>query len=170
MPPCFNCWRPAHFTQWLAARCNGRRSVTQREFSTTLHSGCSGERWAGSLPTIPSSTLCRLGSRPSCTPSPTAPIWQFRSFGNWVALLLSSLLGLFAGIGLRVQTFVWLGLVTFLVDVLYELGRVSLDHALAKWAIMLSLGILLVFFVALNEKKQIVATMRGCFDEVRTWE
>jgi len=24
--------------------------------------------------------------------------------------------------------------------------------------------------VALNEKKQIVATMRGCFDEVRTWE
>ena len=87
-----------------------------------------------------------------------------------MALLLSSLLGLFAGIGLRVQTFVWLGLVTFLVDVLYELGRVSLDHALAKWAIMLSLGILLVFFVALNEKKQIVATMRGCFDEVRTWE
>jgi len=99
-----------------------------------------------------------------------APIWQFRSFGNWVALLLGSLLGLFAGIGLRVQTFVWLGLVTFLADVLYELGRVSLDHALAKWAIMLSLGILLVFFVALNEKKQIVATMRGCFDEVRTWE
>ena len=57
---------------------------------------------------------------------------------------------------------------TFLADVLYELGTVSLDHALAKWAIMLSLGILLVFFVALNEKKQIVATMRGCFDEVRT--
>jgi uncharacterized membrane protein len=99
-----------------------------------------------------------------------APIWQFRSFGDWVALLLGSLLGLFAGIGLRVQTFVWLGLVTFLADVLYELGRVSLDHALAKWAIMLSLGILLVFFVALNEKKQVVATMRGCFDEVRTWE
>ncbi len=99
-----------------------------------------------------------------------APIWQFRSFGDWVALLLGSILGLFAGIGLRVQTFVWLGLVTFLADVLYELGRVSLDHALAKWAIMLSLGILLVFFVALNEKKQIVAAMRGCFDEVRTWE
>ena len=59
-----------------------------------------------------------------------------------MALLLGSLLGLFAGIGLRVQTFVWLGLVTFLADVLYELGRVGLDHALAKWAIMLSLGIL----------------------------
>jgi hypothetical protein len=50
------------------------------------------------------------------------------------------------------------------------LWRDSLDHALAKWAIMLSLGIRLVFFVVLNEKKQIVVTMRGCFDEVRTWE
>src|SRR5208337_5436078 len=30
-----------------------------------------------------------------------APIWQFRSFGDWVAFLLGSLLGLFAGIGLR---------------------------------------------------------------------
>jgi hypothetical protein len=69
-----------------------------------------------------------------------------------------------------VQTFVWLGLVTFLLDVLYELGRVSLDHALAKWAIMLSLGISLVFFVALNEKKQIVQSMRGYFEEVRSWE
>jgi hypothetical protein len=99
-----------------------------------------------------------------------APNWQYRSFPDWVALLLGSLLGLFVGIGLRVQTFVWLGLVTFLADVLYELGRVSLDHALAKWAIMLRLGILLVFFVALNEKKQIVATMRGYYQEVRSWE
>jgi hypothetical protein len=99
-----------------------------------------------------------------------APIWQFRSFGDWVALLLGSLVGLFAGIGLRVQTFVWLGLVTFLADVAYELGRVGLDHALAKWAIMLSLGILLIFFVALNEKKQIVLTMRSYYQEVRSWE
>jgi hypothetical protein len=99
-----------------------------------------------------------------------APIWQYHSFADWVALLIGSLVGLFVGIGLRVQTFVWLGLVTFLADVLYELGQVSLDHALAKWAIMLTLGILLVFFVALNEKKQIVATMRGYLAEVRTWE
>jgi hypothetical protein len=99
-----------------------------------------------------------------------APIWQYRSFADWVALLIGSLVGLFVGIGLRVQTFVWLGLVTFLADVLYELGQVSLDHALAKWAIMLSLGILLVFFVALNEKKQIVTTMRGYLAEVRSWE
>jgi hypothetical protein len=99
-----------------------------------------------------------------------APVWQFRSFGDWVALLLGSLLGLFAGIGLRVQTFVWLGLVTFLADVAYELGRVGLEHALAKWAIMLSLGILLIFFVALNEKKQIVMTMRGYYQEIRSWE
>jgi hypothetical protein len=99
-----------------------------------------------------------------------APIWQTRSFADWVALLIGSLVGILVGIGLRIQTFVWLGLVTFVADLLYELGRVSLDHALAKWAIMLSLGISLVFFVALNEKKQIVATMRGYVREVRSWD
>lgn len=99
-----------------------------------------------------------------------APIWQYRSFGDWLALLVGSLAGLFVGIGLRVQTFVWLGLATFVSVVLYELGRVSVDHALAKWAIMLTLGIVLVFFVALNEKKQIVGTMRGYLAEVRSWE
>ncbi|MGC8639118.1 MAG: hypothetical protein ACP5XB_04485 [Isosphaeraceae bacterium] len=98
-----------------------------------------------------------------------APIWQFRSFGDWVALLVGSLVGLFVGIGLRIQTFVWLGLVTFLADVAYELGRVSMDHALAKWVIMLSLGISLIFFVALNEKKQIVLTMRGYYHKIRSW-
>ena len=69
------------------------------------------------------------------------PIWQFESFGAWLTLLLASLLGVFAGIGLRLQTFLWLGLTTFVLDVVYEMGRVSLDYAFAKWAIMLVLGI-----------------------------
>ena len=168
------------FTPWLAGRSRWKTLGTPPGYFTTPRSGCCGDRWAGSSPIIPSSTSCRSACRRFCSRKRTrelgretvntvrtaglivtylamaAPIWQDRSFGDWVALLLGSLVGLFFGIGLRVQTFVWLGLVTFLLDVLYELGRVSLDHALAKWAIMLSLGILLVFFVALNEKKQIV--------------
>ena len=98
------------------------------------------------------------------------PIWQFDSFGAWLTLLLVSLLGIFAGIGLRLQTFLWLGLTTFVLDVVYEMGRVSLDHAFAKWAIMLVLGIGLVMFVALNEKKQIVNTMLEYYARARTWE
>ncbi len=90
-----------------------------------------------------------------------APVWQFASLGAWVTLLLVSLLGILVGIGLRVQIFLWLGLTSFLLDVLYQLGRMGLEHTLAKWAIMLGLGLLLVLFVALNEKKRIVAQLRG---------
>jgi tetratricopeptide (TPR) repeat protein len=98
------------------------------------------------------------------------PIWQFASFGAWLTLLLGSLAGVFIGIGLRLQTFLWLGLATFVLDVVYEMGRVSLDYAFAKWAIMLTLGIALVLFVALNEKKGLVAAMRDYYDQVRLWE
>jgi hypothetical protein len=71
---------------------------------------------------------------------------------------------------LRLQTFLWMGLATFVLDVVYEMTRVSLDFALAKWAIMLSLGIALVLFVALNEKKGIVTAMRLYYDRARLWE
>jgi hypothetical protein len=98
------------------------------------------------------------------------PIWQFESLGAWLTLLLCSLLGVFLGIGLRLQTFLWLGLATFVLDVVYQMGRVSLDHAIAKWAIMLALGLTLVLFVALNEKKRIVATLRVYYDQARLWE
>ena len=98
------------------------------------------------------------------------PIWQFQSFGAWLTLLLLSLTGIFVGIGLQVQSFLWLGLACFILDVVYQVGRMGLEHALAKWGIMLGLGILLVLFVALNEKKGIVATMRGYYAQVRQWE
>jgi tetratricopeptide (TPR) repeat protein len=98
------------------------------------------------------------------------PIWEFESLWAWLTLLLCSLAGVFLGIGLRLQTFLWLGLATFVLDVVYQMGRVSLDHALAKWAIMLALGLMLVLFVALNEKKRIVATMRVYYDQARLWE
>jgi hypothetical protein len=98
------------------------------------------------------------------------PIWRFESFGAWLTLLLASLLGVFIGIGLRLQTFLWLGLTTFVLDVVYEMGRVSLDYAMAKWAIMLALGISLVLFVALNEKKRILSQMLDYYAHVRTWE
>jgi tetratricopeptide (TPR) repeat protein len=98
------------------------------------------------------------------------PIWQFASFGAWLTLLAASLVGIFLGIGLRLQTFLWLGLATFVLDVVYEMGRVSLEHAMAKWAIMLALGLSLVLFVALNEKRRIVETMRLYYEQTRLWE
>lgn len=98
------------------------------------------------------------------------PIWQFQSFGSWLTLLLLSLAGIFAGIGLRIQSFLWLGLVGFVLDVGYQLGRMGTEYALAKWGIMLPLGIALIVFVALNEKKRIVATMRQYYEQARQWQ
>ena len=69
-------------------------------------------------------------------------------------MLLLSLAGIFAGIGLRTQSFLWLGLIGFFVNILYQLGRMGSENALARWGIMLGLGILLILFVALNERSE----------------
>jgi len=98
------------------------------------------------------------------------PIWQTSSFAAWAAILGVSLLGIFAGIGLRSQTFLWFGLAGLVLDVVYQLGRVGMEHALAKWAIMLALGLGLVVFVALNEKKKLMSLMRKYVDIVRGWD
>jgi hypothetical protein len=98
------------------------------------------------------------------------PIWETASLAAWAAVLGVSLLGIIAGIGLQSRAFLWLGLAGFLLDVVYQLGRIGMEHALAKWAIMLALGLALVLFVALNEKKRIVLTIRKCVDVVRQWE
>lgn len=102
--------------------------------------------------------------------STAVPMWQFQSFGAWLTLLLLSLVGIFAGIGLRVQSFLLLGLFCFVFDLLYQLGRLGMEHALAKWAIMLGLGVLLILFVALNEKKRVLLTIREMYDQVRQWD
>ena len=53
---------------------------------------------------------------------------------------------------------------------LYQLGRMGSENALARWGIMLGLGIVLILFVALNEKKRIVAVMRQYYEQARQWE
>lgn len=98
------------------------------------------------------------------------PIWQFDSFGAWLTLLFVSLAGIFAGIGLRVQVFLWLGLSCFLLDLVYQLGKMGRDYSMARWAIMLAVGLLLFLFVALNEKKGLVTRMRKGFETARDWE
>lgn len=63
-----------------------------------------------------------------------------------------------------------MGVASFVMDLAYEMARVSVDYAFAKWLIMLVTGCALFFFVALNEKKRIVATLQGYYEQVRQWE
>ena len=119
--------------------------------------------------------LCLVGkigvgdTSPGYAALPLTSIHEIRQY-LWLTPLLLSLAGIFAGIGLRVQVFFWLGLVTFVLDVLYQLGRMGAESSLAKWGIMLVLGILLVLFVALNEKKKIVQSLKVFYDGARGWE
>ena len=102
--------------------------------------------------------------------STAVPMWQFESFGAWVTLLFLSLTGVVVGVGVRIQSFLWLGLVCFVFDVVYQLGRVGLDHAQAKWIIMLALAFLIFGFVALNEKMQIWERVRKFYMAAREWD
>jgi tetratricopeptide (TPR) repeat protein len=98
------------------------------------------------------------------------PIWQTESLGAWLTLMLASLAAILTGIALRVRLFLWLGLVCFVLNVVYELGRRGMHDEFARWAIMLALGVALVLFVALNEKTGLVASMKDYLKEVRHWE
>src|SRR5437763_508254 len=100
----------------------------------------------------------------------TLPMWQFQSLGAWATLLLLSLAALFAGIGLRAQAFVWFGLGGFAFALLYQAGRAGFHDALARWALMLALGLLMVLFVALSEKQRLLGLLRHSYEQVRSWE
>ena len=62
------------------------------------------------------------------------------------------------------------GLACFVADLADHLGHLGMEHAPARSGVMLTLGVALILFVALNEKKRIVATMRKYYDEARSWE
>jgi tetratricopeptide (TPR) repeat protein len=100
----------------------------------------------------------------------TVPIWRAASVAAWAALLFVSLAGVFVGIGLRSQVFLWLGLAGFVMDVVYQLGRIGTEHSGAKWAIMFALGTALFLFAALSEKKRFVEAMRGYVEQIRQWD
>ena len=98
------------------------------------------------------------------------PIWQYAEPRRLGFLLFASLAGIVVGIGLRVQTFLWLGLAGFVLDVVYQLGRFGMENSLAKWASCSCSGVGMVLFVALNEKKKIVMTLRMYLETARQWD
>ncbi len=98
------------------------------------------------------------------------PIWQFDSLAAWAFALFISMAAIFAGIGLKAPTFLWLGLAGFGLTVIFQLGQLSYDYPVAKWAIMLGLAVFLFLFVAFNEKKGISLSMRKYLDRVREWD
>ncbi len=83
-----------------------------------------------------------------------------------------SVLVIFAGLGLRVRAFLFVGTATFLINAFYQLGVLIFDYPFSKWVIGLLVGITFIWIAATFEtrREQITALLRNWISELQTWE
>jgi hypothetical protein len=107
-----------------------------------------------------------LGSGAICV----VALWS----NQWSGLVpgVISLLVIFAGLGLRVRAFLYVGTGTFLVNVFYQLGVLIFDYPFSKWVVGLLVGIAFIWIAATFEtrREQITALLRNWIGELQTWD
>ena len=83
-----------------------------------------------------------------------------------------SLITIFAGLGLKVRAFLYVGTGTFLITSIYQLVIFSLSYSFLKWIVGLFVGILLIYIAANFETRrtQITALLRNISDEFANWD
>ncbi|AFZ04167.1 hypothetical protein [Calothrix sp. PCC 6303] len=83
-----------------------------------------------------------------------------------------SLIGIFAGLALRVRAFLYIGTVTFLGTSIYQLIIFSLRYPFLKWVVGLLLGIALISIAANFEtrKEQLNSIFRSSNSGIQEWE
>ncbi|MEI1374766.1 DUF2157 domain-containing protein [Nostoc sp. UHCC 0926] len=83
-----------------------------------------------------------------------------------------SLIGIFAGLALRVRAFLYIGTATFLITTIYQSVIFSLHYSFLKWVVGLLVGILLIYIAANFETRraQITSLIRSAIDEFQSWE
>ena len=93
---------------------------------------------------------------------------------QWSGLVpgVISLLVIFAGLGLRVRAFLYIGTATFLVNAFYQLGVLIYDYPFSKWVIGLLVGIAFIWIAATFEtrREQITALLRNWITELENWD
>ncbi|MBE9249185.1 DUF2157 domain-containing protein [Dolichospermum sp. LEGE 00240] len=83
-----------------------------------------------------------------------------------------SLITIFAGLGLKVRAFLYVGTGTFLITSIYQLVIFSLSYSFLKWIVGLLVGILLIYIAANFETRrtQITAILHNISDEFANWD
>ena len=83
-----------------------------------------------------------------------------------------SMITIFAGLGLKVRAFLYVGTGTFLITSIYQLVIFSLSYSFLKWIVGLLVGILLIYIAANFETRrtQITALLRNISDEFANWD
>ncbi|NWF57883.1 MAG: DUF2157 domain-containing protein [Fischerella sp.] len=83
-----------------------------------------------------------------------------------------SLIAIFAGLGLRVRAFLYVGTATFIITAFYQLVLFSLRYPFFKWIIGLVVGIMLISIAANFEthRAQLNSLLRSTSDKFQDWE
>ena len=89
----------------------------------------------------------------------------------WIPGILS-LIAIFAGLGLRIRAFLYIGTATFLITAFYHLVIFTLDYPFLKWVVGLLVGITLIFIAANFEsrRQQLNVLIRNINSEFKEWE
>jgi hypothetical protein len=93
---------------------------------------------------------------------------------QWSGLVTGAIavLVIFAGLGLRVRAFLFVGTATFLVNAFYQLGILIFDYPISKWVIGLLAGIAFIWIAATFEtrREQITVLLRNWMSELQNWD
>jgi hypothetical protein len=83
-----------------------------------------------------------------------------------------SLIAIFAGLGLRVRAFLYVGTATFFITSIYQLVIFSLRYSFVKWIVSLVVGILMISIAANFEtrREQLNSLLRNTSDGFQGWE
>ncbi|NES82439.1 MAG: hypothetical protein F6K10_14110 [Moorea sp. SIO2B7] len=78
----------------------------------------------------------------------------------------------FAGIGLQIRAFLFVGTTNFLLTAFYQLVVLILDYPFTKWVIGLMAGIILISIAANFEKRreQIITMLQNWFYQLSRWQ
>ncbi|HBB36353.1 MAG TPA: DUF2157 domain-containing protein [Cyanobacteria bacterium UBA8803] len=84
---------------------------------------------------------------------------------------LMGIIAIFAGLGLRVRAFLFVGTATFLLTVFYQLVVLSVRYPFSKWVIGLIVGILFIGIAANFERRreQIIAVLQNWIARFNQW-
>ncbi|MBE9180006.1 DUF2157 domain-containing protein [Oculatella sp. LEGE 06141] len=93
-------------------------------------------------------------------------------FGLGLVAIGLSLGFVLAGLVLRVRAFLYIGTVTFIVQVLRQFWLFVADQSLLLWAMGIALGLLLIWIAGTFEarRSQMVALMQYWLNELHSWE
>ncbi|MFQ4141740.1 DUF2157 domain-containing protein [Chlorogloeopsis sp. ULAP02] len=95
-------------------------------------------------------------------------------FHQDIALIpgIFSLIAIFAGLGLRVRAFLYVGTATFFITAFYQLIIFSLRYPFFKWLVGLVVGIILISIAANFETRraQLSSILRSTSDKFQDWQ